>query len=113
MGVRVGRVESLRVRVHPLAIEAMQELGVDLSEHRSKSLDQFRDQSFDLVVTVCDNAKESCPVFSGATQTLHWPFDDPAAATGTDDEKLTVFRRVRDEIQSAIKNYLTSEKGSV
>ncbi len=73
--------------VHPLAIEAMRELDIDLSENTSKSLVQFTDQDFDLVVTVCDNAKESCPVFTGATQTLHWPFDDPADATGSDEEK--------------------------
>ena len=97
--------------VHPLAIRAMAELDIDISSNTSKSLDQFKDQPFDLVVTVCDNAKESCPVYSGATQTLHWPFDDPADATGTEDEQMTVFRRVRDEIKSTIQNYLTTRKG--
>lgn len=97
--------------VHPLAIRAMQELDIDLSENTSKSVGQFQDQPFDLVVTVCDNAKESCPVFPGAKDTLHWPFDDPADAIGTDDEKLTVFRRVRDEIKDTIQNYLTTGKG--
>ena len=92
--------------VHPLAIQAMQELDIDLSANTSKSLDQFKDQPFDLVVTVCDNAKESCPVFSGATKTLHWPFDDPADATGTDEEKMLMFRRVRDEIKAKIESYL-------
>jgi len=92
--------------VHPLAIEAMRELDIDLSENTSKHLDQFTEQNFDLVVTVCDNAKESCPVFTGATQTLHWPFDDPADATGTDEEKMKTFRRVRDEIKTKIQNYL-------
>ncbi|WP_417379189.1 arsenate reductase ArsC [Gimesia sp.] len=94
--------------VHPLAIEAMRELDVDLSENTSKHLDQFTSQKFDLVVTVCDNAKESCPVFTGATQTLHWPFDDPADATGTDEEKMKMFRRVRDEIKDKIQNYLNN-----
>jgi arsenate reductase len=97
--------------VHPLAIRAMQELDIDISQNTSKSLEQFRDQSFDLVVTVCDNAKESCPVFPGAKETLHWPFDDPAHATGTDDEKMNVFRRVRDEIKDTIQNYFTTGKG--
>lgn len=97
--------------VHPLAIQAMQELNIDLSQHQSKSLHLLQDQSFDLVVTVCDNARESCPVFPGATETLHWPFDDPADATGTDEEKMTFFRRVRDEIQQTIQNYLISRKG--
>ena len=92
--------------VHPLAIQAMQELDIDISGNASKSLDQFKDEPFDLVVTVCDNAKESCPVFLGAKDTLHWPFDDPADATGTDDEKMIVFRRVRDEIKDKIQTYL-------
>lgn len=92
--------------VHPLAIRAMSELDVDISSYESKSLEQFQDQPFDLVVTVCDNAKESCPVFPGAKETLHWPFDDPADATGSEDEQLVVFRRVRDEIKTKINNYL-------
>jgi len=97
--------------VHPLAIRAMQELDIDISQNTSKSVEQFQDQSFDLVVTVCDNAKESCPVFPGAKETLHWPFDDPADATGTDDEKMVVFRRVRDEINDTIQTYLSTGKG--
>lgn len=92
--------------VHPLAIEAMRELDIDLSENTSKSLDQFREQKFDLVVTVCDNAKESCPIFPGATLTLHWPYDDPADATGSEEEKMKMFRRIRDEIKTKIQNYL-------
>lgn len=95
--------------VHPLAIEAMRELDIDLSENTSKSLEQFTDQDFDLVVTVCDNAKESCPVFTGATQTFHWPFDDPADATGADEEKMKTFRRVRDEIKEKINTFLADE----
>lgn len=97
--------------VHPLAIRAMQELDIDISQNTSKSLEQFRDQSFDLVVTVCDNAKESCPVFPGAKEALYWPFDDPADATGTGDEKMVVFRRVRDEIKNIIQNYFFTGKG--
>ncbi|VAX37619.1 Arsenate reductase thioredoxin-coupled, LMWP family [hydrothermal vent metagenome] len=94
--------------VHPLAIEAMKELGLDISSYQSKSLDQFQGQSFDLLVTVCDNAKESCPVFSGAKEMLHCPFDDPADAIGTDEEKMICFRRVRDEIQEKIQRYLNN-----
>jgi len=94
--------------VHPLAIRAMSELGIDISEHRSKSLGEFRDQPFDLVVTVCDNAQESCPVFTGARETQHWPFDDPADAEGSDDEKIADFRRVRDEIQTRIAGWMNS-----
>ena len=96
--------------VHPLAIQAMQELDINISANTSKSLDQFKHQPFDLVVTVCDNAKESCPVFPGAKETLHWPFDDPADATGTDEEKMIVFRRVRDKIKFKIQSYLNTRR---
>ena len=92
--------------VHPLAIRAMDEMGIDISEHRSKHLNEFRREPFDLVVTVCDSAREACPVFPGAQQTLHWPFEDPAEATGTDEEKLPVFRSVRDQIRVRIADYL-------
>ena len=92
--------------VHPLAIEVMRELGIDLSSHHSKSVDDFKHEKFDLVVTVCDNARDACPVFAGAKETLHWPFSDPAEATGTDEEVTSVFRRVRDEIQNRIQSYL-------
>ncbi len=92
--------------VHPLAIKAMKELNRDISSFQSKSLDQFQNQDFDLVVTVCDNAKEACPVFPRAKETLHFPFDDPADATGTDEEKMVMFCRVRDEIKAKIQSYL-------
>lgn len=95
--------------VHPLAIRAMCELDIDISANTSKSLNQYLDQPFDLIVTVCDNAKEACPIFPGAKETLHWPFDDPADAVGTDDEKLPTFRRVRDEIRERIAGYLGVE----
>lgn len=92
--------------VHPLAIEAMGEVGIDLTAARSKRADEFAGQAFDLVVTLCDHAKKTCPIFPGAKQTLHWPFDDPADATGTDEQRKVVFRRVRDEIHNRIKQYL-------
>jgi arsenate reductase len=93
--------------VHPLAVEAMREIGIDLSSGTSKSVEPFADQRFDVVVTVCDNAREACPIFPGADLTLHWPFDDPAHAVGTDEQRMAEFRRVRDEIRSAIRNYLS------
>ncbi len=92
--------------VHPLAIRAMEEEGHDISANVSKSVDQFQDQSFDVVVTVCDHAKEACPAFPNAKKSLHWPFDDPADAEGSDDEKMVCFRRVRDEIKDKIGRYL-------
>jgi arsenate reductase len=95
--------------VHPLALVALQEIELSVEGLSSKSIDEFADQEFDLVVTVCDNAKGSCPTLPGR-QALHWPFDDPADAEGTDDEKLAVFRRVRDEISAKIKAYLASSQ---
>lgn len=92
--------------VHPLAIRAMQEVDIDISACESKSIDRFLEESFDLVVTVCDNAKQSCPIFPGAEEIVHCPFDDPADATGDDDEQMITFRRVRDEIKAKIEEYL-------
>jgi len=87
-------------RVRPEAIEAMAELGIDISTHRSKSVDEFVGQPLDYVITVCSNANETCPVFPGATSRLHWPFDDPAA------EDTAAFRRVRDQIHARIMLFL-------
>lgn len=92
--------------VHPLAVQAMAEQGLDIRPNRSKSVQEFEGEDFDLVVTVCGNAKDSCPVFLSGRKTLHWPFDDPADATGTDEEKMGMFRRVRDEIATRITRYL-------
>ena len=92
--------------VHPLATQAMKLRGIDISEADSKSIDDFKGQSFDLVVTVCDHAKEACPFFPDAHERLHWPFDDPADATGTDNEKMQTFIRVRNEIENRITEYL-------
>src|SRR5688500_3176862 len=84
--------------VHPLAIQVMQEIGIDISSHRSKHLDDFIERKIETVVTVCGHADQACPIFPGQVNRHHWPFDDPAKAEGTDAEKLAVFRRVRDEI---------------
>ncbi|MBV9225505.1 MAG: arsenate reductase ArsC, partial [Acidobacteriaceae bacterium] len=84
--------------VRPEAIKAMQEIGIDISGHRSKHVDEFDGQRFDYVITVCDNAKESCPVFMGAVKRLHHSFDDPPPpSVGTEEERMAIFRRVRDE----------------
>lgn len=96
--------------VRPEAIAVMRELGVDISGHRSKSLDEFRDQSFDFVITVCDQARQSCPVFPGAPRQIHWSLEDPAAAAGGDEERLAVFRRVRDELRERIRAFLTEQQ---
>ncbi len=95
-----------RTQVRPLAIEAMKEIGIDISSQTSKTLRSLGDRRFDWAITVCDNANESCPIFPGGTRRLHWSFDDPSAATGSDEERLAVFRRVRDEIRGQIENWL-------
>lgn len=86
-------------RVRPEAIAVMKEVGVDISGHRSKSVDEFRDQKFDYVLTVCDNAKESCPIYPGHANRLHHSFQDPAAVEGSEEERLAAFRAVRDQMR--------------
>jgi arsenate reductase len=93
-------------RVHPLAIRAMQEVGIDLTGHTSKTIDVFFSQPWDYVITVCDNANERCPIFPGRTTRIHWSFDDPSQATGTDEDALKKFRRVRDEILTRLRHWL-------
>ena len=92
--------------VRPEAIAVMKEIGIDISGHRSKHVDEFAGQDFNYVLTVCDNAKESCPVFPGKTERLHKNFQDPAALQGTEEERLALFRRVRDEIKDYLKAFL-------
>jgi arsenate reductase len=92
-------------RVRPEAIAVMKELGIDISSHRSKHVDELQGQHFDYVLTVCDNAKESCPLFPGNSKRLHRAFNDPAIYQGTDEERLAVFRRVRNEIQEYLQTF--------
>ena len=87
------------------AVEAMREVGVDISRQRSKSVDEFVGQRFDYVITVCDNAREECPVFPGAARRIHWSFDDPAAVEGDWPKRLAAFRRVRDEIAARLREW--------
>ena len=91
--------------VHPLAVKAMAEIGIDISAHRSKHLNEFLNQDVETVITVCGNADQVCPMFPGQVNRHHWGFDDPAHATGTEDEQLQVFRRVRDEIRRVFEAY--------
>ncbi len=101
-------VESAGTRpghVRPEAIAVMKELGIDISGHRSKHVDEFQGQSFDYVLTVCDSAKESCPVFPDQSKRIHKGFEDPAAFQGTEEERLALFRRVRDEIRDYLKAF--------
>jgi arsenate reductase len=97
-------------RVHPLATQVMKEAGIDIGGNNPKNVEKFINDSFDYVITVCDNAKETCPVFLGKVQhRLHLGFDDPAEAFGTEEEVLAVFRRVRDEIRRAFSNLFEQE----
>jgi len=91
--------------VHPLAIRVLAEIGLDASGHRSKHLSEFLSESVETVVTVCGNADQACPMFPGQLNRYHWGFDDPAHATGTEEEQLAVFRRVRDEIRRVFEAY--------
>ena len=91
--------------VHPLAIRAMTEAGIDITTHHSKHMDEFLSQNVETVITVCGNADQACPMFPGQVNRHHWPFEDPAHATGTEDEQLAVFRRVRDEIKAVFGAY--------
>lgn len=91
--------------VHPLAIKAMAEIGIDLSAHHSKHLNEFLDQQVETVITVCGKADQACPMFPGQVNRHHWGFDDPAHATGTEEEQIQVFRRVRDEIARVFQAY--------
>lgn len=94
--------------VRPLAIQVMAELGIDISGQFSKTLQRYLDQPFDEVITVCDTAAETCPVFPGATHRRHWSFEDPSKATGSQEEQLTVYRRVRGQIRARIEEELLS-----
>jgi arsenate reductase len=95
-------------RVNPLAIEAMKEAWIDISGHRSKSVEEFAGQRFDVVITVCDNARENCPIFPGAPERLHWSYPDPAAAEGSLEERLRAFREVRDDLRQKLQSFLDS-----
>lgn len=91
--------------VHPTAIEVMKEVGIDLSEHTSKSLEPFLEQGIDIVITVCDNAHEACPVFPGNVQRCHWGFEDPPKAIREGETEIDAFRRIRDEIRRTFEAY--------
>jgi arsenate reductase len=93
-------------QVRPESIAVMREIGQDISGHRSKSVDEFIGQEFDYVITVCDSANESCPVFPGKTKRLHWSLEDPAAVQGSDEDRKAAFRNIRDELHGRIKEFL-------
>jgi arsenate reductase len=92
--------------VRPEAVAVLAELGIDIGSRRSKHVDQFAGRAFDYVITVCDNARESCPVFPAGTKRLHWSFEDPAAAGGDEQSRLAEFRRIRDRISARLKEFV-------
>jgi arsenate reductase len=95
--------------VRPEAVTVMREVGIDISGHWSKSVDEFAGQDFDYVITVCDNAKESCPIFPAKTKRIHWSIEDPAAAQGSQEEVLTAFRRIRDKLRARLQAFAKGE----
>jgi len=98
--------------VRPEATAVMNEIGIDISGHRSKSVDEFIGQPLNFLITVCDNAKETCPVFPGDVKRLHWPFDDPAAVEGSDEVRKAAFRRIRDRIHGRIMVFLDGNESA-
>ena len=99
--------------VHPLAIRAMEEIGIDISGQTSKSMDQFLNETFDYIVTLCNHAAMACPAFPGQGKRIDWSFEDPASAIGTIEERFVVFRRVRDEIRHRIEEFLKSTASDI
>jgi arsenate reductase (thioredoxin) len=98
-------------RVRPLAVRAMEEIGIDVSGQESKTLERYLHEPFDYVITVCDDANEACPFFPGAANRLHWSFEDPSKAEGSEEERLVVFRSVRDRIRRQIDEELVGAEG--
>jgi arsenate reductase len=96
--------------VHPLAIKVMAEIGIDISQHRSRHLDEFLNGNVETVITVCGNADQACPVFPGQVNRHHWGFFDPAKAEGSDEDKLKIFRDVRDEIRRVFEAYAAGRR---
>ncbi len=113
LGLGLWEVKSgglLPSYVHPLAIRVMEEIGIDISHQTSKSMEQFLNEEFDYIITLCDHAAMSCPTFPGQAKRLHWSLEDPAAAVGTIEQRLIVFRKIRDEIKTKIEELLKSEQ---
>ncbi|MGO9274083.1 MAG: arsenate reductase ArsC [Terriglobia bacterium] len=105
-GFEVSSAGTEPTQVRREAVEVMRELGIDISAHHSKPVTEFEGQEFDFVITVCDKAREECPVFSGAPERLHWPFEDPATFVTQGDERLDAFRRLRDKIHARVMVFL-------
>jgi arsenate reductase len=110
--IAVASAGTVATAVHPMATRVMEEVGVDLRSHTSKTFDRFLAEPWDYVITVCDQAAERCPVFPGRARRIHWSFEDPSAATGSEMDRLAVFRRVRDAIGERLRAWLVDQAGS-
>ncbi len=106
---KVQSAGTEKTSVHPLAIRVMAERGIDISEHTSKVLTESMQASCDYLITVCDDANEQCPLVPGIRKRLHWSFEDPSRAIGTEEERLAVFRRVRDQIEARLSQWLKTQ----
>jgi arsenate reductase len=109
--IEVASAGVAPTNVKPEAIEAMKEIGIDISNHRSKSIDELITQAFDYVITVCDNANQHCPVFPGACRRIHWSIEDPAAVAGDDETRLEAFRKARNELRERLDKFIEEEVG--
>jgi len=107
--IKVFSAGTKPTQVRPEAVAVMREAGIDISGQRSKSVDEFEGQDFNYVITVCDNAKQSCPVFPAKTKRIHWSIEDPAAVQGSEEEILAAFRRIRDELRLRLQRFAETE----
>ena len=107
--IKVFSAGTKPTQVRPEAVAVMREAGIDISGHRSKSVDEFEGQDFDYVITVCDNAKQSCPIYPEKTKRIHWSIEDPAAVQGSEEEILAAFRRIRDELRLRLQRFAETE----
>ena len=108
-GIEVESAGTHPSRVHPTAIKVMNEIGIDISHHTSKSINEFIGQQFDYVITVCDHARAVCPAFPGARRSLHFPFEDPVMFFGDEEQQLGKFRKIRDEIKRRMTEFVAEE----
>jgi len=107
--VEVASAGVAPTRIRPEAIEVMKELGINMSHHRSKSIDEFITQAFDYVITVCDNANQHCPMFAGPSRRIHWNIEDPAAVEGESQTRLNSFRAARNELSERLCKFIQLE----
>jgi arsenate reductase len=109
-GMQVASAGVAPTHVRPEAVAVMKEIGIDISKHTSKSIDQFLTEFFDFVITVCDNANQHCPMFAGAGRRIHWSIEDPAVVTGSDETRLEAFRLAREELRGRLEKFIADSQ---